>query len=200
MNQFLAMGRTAVFHVWLGFRLKDVRAISTDILHFSARVLVDQSARVVTGSESDPEHRFADLLPRRAIPGCPRFAAGRTGPRGSDRSRRRNGGQHSTVTRPRRLTGTSRTMPIGWHQREHGAPRLRVTAGRPVPPLRCRSTSRQASVRERPNGAARDCARRRRTRPVDAPWRRCRAGAGRATDVSRNATTLRSWSARTSVP
>ena len=93
-------------------------AISTDILHFSARVLVDQSARVVKGSESDPGHRFADLLPRRAIPGCPSFAAGRTGPRGSDRSRRRNGGQHSTVTRPRRLPGTSRTMPIGWHQRD----------------------------------------------------------------------------------
>ena len=65
--------------------MPDTAAIYTDILHFSARVLVGQSARVVTGSESDPEHRFADLLPRRAIPGVPaspRAALAREGPIG----------------------------------------------------------------------------------------------------------------------
>ena len=80
-----------------------------------------------------------------------------------------SGGQHPMVTRPR-LTGMSRTTPIGLLQRVSGARRLRVTSGLPAPRPLCRSTFRQASVRETPNAEARGCVRRRRTSRVDAPW------------------------------
>src|ERR1700719_1190440 len=52
------------------------------------------------------------------------------------------------VTRPRRLTGRSRTTPIGWLQRVSYARRPRVPTALPAPRPRCRSPSRQASVRE----------------------------------------------------
>ena len=122
---------------------------------------------LLTGSDPDPGHGSARLLVRRAVPGSPGVASRRTGPRGPVG---RNGGQHSVVTRPRRLTGTSRTTPIGWLQRVPGARRPRVTSGLPAPRPLCRSTSRQASVRETPNAEARGCVRRRRTRPVDGRW------------------------------
>ena len=45
-----------------------------------------------------------------------------------------------------------------------------VTSGRPAPRPRCRSTSRQASVRETPNGEARGCVPGHRTRLIAEPW------------------------------
>ena len=121
----------------------------------------------LTGSDPDPGHGSAHLLVRRAVPGSPGLRLQTHGPAGP---RGRNGGQHSVVTRPRRLTGMSRTTPIGWLQRVPGARRPRVTSGLPAPRPLCRSTSRQASVRETPNAEARGCVRRRRTRPVDGRW------------------------------
>ena len=53
------------------------------------------------------------------------------------------GGQHAVVMRPRRVTGTSRTTPIGWPQRVTGVPRPRVTSGPRAPRRPCRSTSRR---------------------------------------------------------
>jgi hypothetical protein len=46
-----------------------------------------------------------------------------------------------------------------------------------------KSTSRQASVRETRNAAARGCVRRRRTPPIDGRWRCCPASGGRAIDA-----------------
>ena len=70
------------------------------------------------------------------------------------------------VTRALRLTGTSRTTPIGSFPRVSGARRPRVPSGLRAPRPLCRSSSRQAFVRETPNAAARGCVRRRRTQPV----------------------------------
>jgi hypothetical protein len=84
------------------------RAISTDILHFLARVLVIHAARDC--------QRAATLIPdtvrpiSRAVPGSPDFASRRTGPR---RPCGRKDSQHLLVTQPRRLTSISRTTPIG---------------------------------------------------------------------------------------
>ena len=93
--------------------------------------------------------------------------------------------EHSMVTRQRRLTGTSRTRPIGLLQRVPGARRPRVIAGLPASRPLCQSTSRPASVRETRSAAARDCAGRRRTPPVDGRWRGCPGSEGRAIDASR---------------
>ena len=57
-----------------------------------------------------------------------------------------------------RLKGISRTTLIGWLQHVSGARRPRVTASLRAPHPRCRSTSRQASVREPQNAEARDWA------------------------------------------
>jgi hypothetical protein len=137
--------------------------MSTDILHFPARVLVIRAARAVTGSDSDPGTRFCRSTRATCGPPASRLRR-RTYWPVRVRSRGRNGSQHSTVTRTRRLTRMSHTTPIGWPQRESGAPQPRVTAGRPLPLPRCRSTSHQASVRETPNGEARGCVGQRRTR------------------------------------
>jgi len=83
--------------------------------------------------------------------------------------------------------------PIGWPPRVLGARRPPVTSGPAAPRRRCRSTSRPAFVLETPSEEARGCVRRRRTSRVGGWSRRCRAGDGRATDASGNATTLRSW-------
>ena len=58
--------------------LTDNGAISLDILHFPARVLVIRATRAVTGSDSNPGHGSADLLARRAVLREPGFTAGRT--------------------------------------------------------------------------------------------------------------------------
>jgi hypothetical protein len=58
-------------------------------------------------------------------------------------------------TRPRRLTGMSRTTAIGWLQRGPGVRRSRVLSGLPAPRPLCRSTTRQTSGRETPNAEAR---------------------------------------------
>ena len=44
-------------------------AISTDILHFPARVLVIQAARLLWNGDPDPGHGSGHLLVRRAVPG-----------------------------------------------------------------------------------------------------------------------------------
>jgi integrase/recombinase XerD len=54
--------------------------------------------------------------------------------------------------------------------RAPGVRRPRVTSGLLAPRPRCRSTSRQASVRDTPNVAARGRVLRPRTQPVDGPW------------------------------
>ena len=110
----------------------------------------------------------------------PGFAPRRTGPLAP---RGRNDGQHSTVMQPRRLTDISRMTPIGWLPSVSGARPPRVRSGLPAPRPPCRSTFRQVSARETPNAEARDCVRRRRTRPVDGRWARCPANGGRAIDV-----------------
>ena len=104
------------------------------------------------------------------------------------------------VRRPLRLTGSSRTTPIGWLQRVPGARRSRRTSGPLVscPPFR--NTSRQASVRETPNAAAHGCVRRPRTPPGDGRGPCCPTGGGRAIGASASATTLQSWNWRTSAP
>ena len=51
--------------------------------------------------------------------------------------------------RLRRLMGTSRKPPMGWTQRGPGVRRRCVPSGLLEPGPRCRSTPRQASVRER---------------------------------------------------
>ena len=112
------------------------------------------------GSDPDLGHGSARLT--RATCG-PRFSRLRLQTHGPAGPRGRKGGQHSLVTRPRRLTGTSRRTPIGWPQRVPGVRRPHVTSGLLAPRPLCRSTSRQASVRETPNAEARDCVRRRRT-------------------------------------
>jgi hypothetical protein len=76
-------------------------------------------------------------------------------------------GQRSVVMRPRRLTGTSRRSPIDWPQRASGVRRPHVPSTLLEPRALCRSTSRQASVRETPNGEGRRCVRGRRIRRVD---------------------------------
>jgi len=120
---------------------------------------------LLTGSDSDSGHGSACLIVRRAVPVLPASASGRTSPWGP---RGRNGGQHSLVTR--RLTGMSRTMPIGLLHRVSGARRPRVTSGLPAPRPLCRSTSRQASVRETPNAVARGCVRRPGAAPAVLPY------------------------------
>jgi len=86
-----------------GVVFANIRAMSKDILHFPARVLVIRAARAVTGSDSDAGHGSADYSPdvrSSVLPASPpdywpvrvRFRGG-------------NGSQHSTVTPPRRLTG-----------------------------------------------------------------------------------------------
>jgi hypothetical protein len=84
------------------------------------------------------------------------------------------------VRRPLRLTGTSRTTPSGWLPRVPGAWRPRAMPSLPVSRPLCRSTSRQASVRETPSAAARDCVGRRRTPPVDGRWRCCPGSGGKS--------------------
>ena len=90
--------------------------------------------------------------------------------RGTRGTRWSEGGQHALVTRPRRLTGMSRTTPIGWLHRVSGARRPRVLSGLSARRPRCQSTSRPASVPETPNAEGRGCVRQRRTRPVDGRW------------------------------
>ena len=92
------------------------RAISTDILHFRARVLVIQAATAAHGRATlIPDTVLPIYSCDRAVLGSPEAVASRrTGPAGPGG---RNGGQHALVTRPRRLTGTSRTTPIGWPHR-----------------------------------------------------------------------------------
>ena len=109
----------------LFLRLRDpAGAVSADIPHFPARVLVIQGGKgLLTGTDPDPRHGSARLLVGRAIHGSPDLTSGRTGP-WSPWSERR---QHSMVTRPRRLTGISGTTPIDWLQRVSGARRPRVT-------------------------------------------------------------------------
>jgi hypothetical protein len=146
----------------------DSGAISTNILEFPARVLVMQPARGC--------YRAATLIPDRvlavyACDGRSRFSRHRLRTHGRPwRPSGRNGGQHSMVTRPRRLTGISRTTPIGWLRRVSGVRRPRVTSGRLEPRPLCRSTSRPASVREMPNGEAPGCVPGRRTQPIAGPW------------------------------
>ena len=66
------------------------RAISTDILHFPARVLINSGSKGPrTGSHPDPGHGSAHLLVRRAVTGSPGFASRRTGP-GAPWSERRS--------------------------------------------------------------------------------------------------------------
>ena len=86
-------------------------------------------------------------------------------------ARRRNGGQQPGVMRPRSVTGTSRRTPTDWLPRVLGARRPRVTSGPSALRLRCRSTSRLASVPETPNAEGRGCVRRRRT-PAAGGWSR----------------------------
>ena len=57
-------------------------------------------------------------------------------------------GQLSVIRRPRRLIDTFRRPPIGWPPRGLGGRRPRGPSGRLAPRPLCRSTSRQASVRE----------------------------------------------------
>jgi hypothetical protein len=80
---------------WLGpLAATHIRAISTGILNFAARVLVMRRARTVTGA--------ATLIPDRFCPStCRRETHGAVASVG-------------TVTRPRRLTGMPRTTPTGW--------------------------------------------------------------------------------------
>ena len=94
------------------------------------------------------------------------------------------GGQEPGVTRPRRMTDTSRRTPIGWPLCVLGARRPLVTSGPPAPRPRCRSTFRPASVRETRSAEGRGCVPRRRTRPDDGRWRCYRASVERAIDVS----------------
>jgi hypothetical protein len=156
-----------------------------------------EAASGANAQPPDPGHGSVRPLERRTVPESPdsRFEThGAVGPRGQ------TGGPHSVVRRLLRLTGTSGRPPTGSQQRVPGAQRPRVTSGRPVLRLRCQSTSRPAFVPETPSAEARGCVRRRRTSRVDGRWRRCPASGGRAIDVSGSATTLRSWSSRTSAP
>jgi hypothetical protein len=123
--------------------LTDCGAISTDTLHFPARVLVVQAARLLTGGDPDPGHGSVDLLVRRAAPLLPASPA--------DARARGVLVVGTMVTRPRRLTGMWRTTPIGLLQRVPGARRPRVIGGLPTSCPLFRSTSRQASVRKRPS-------------------------------------------------
>ena len=103
-------------------------------------------------SDADPGHGSARLLVRPRGPllqGSRLQTHGPTGPCGPE------GDQLLVIMRPRRLTGTSRRPPIGWPQRGSGVRRPRVTSTLLKPRSLCRSTSRQASVRETPNVAAR---------------------------------------------
>ena len=90
-----------------------------------------------------------------------------TGVRGSRWS---EGGLLSVIRRPRRLRGTCYRRPIGSPPRGLAVGRPRVRPGRLEPRLPCRNTSRQASVREMPNGEAPDCVAGRRTRLVAGLW------------------------------
>ena len=113
------------------------RAISTDILHFPARVLVRQAAMSWNAQRLFPGQGSADLLAPRAIPRFPDCASGCTS---------RGGSIGQSVNTPWlcgrvRLKGISRTTPIGWLQHVSGArlPRVTVDLWAPHPP--CRSTS-----------------------------------------------------------
>ena len=85
--------------------------------------------------------------------------------------------------RPCRWRGSSRRLPIGWPPYGPGVRRPRVSLGLVAPRPLGRSTSRQASGRETPNGEARCCVPRRRTRPIAGPYRRCPTRAGTAIGV-----------------
>jgi hypothetical protein len=80
------------------------------------------------------------------------------------------GGRLPMIMRPRRLTGTSRKPPIGWPQRGRIVRRPRVPSGLLEPRPLCRSTSRQASVRETPSVEAPGCVPGRRTRLIAGSW------------------------------
>jgi hypothetical protein len=130
------------------------RAISPDILHFPARVLVRQVATsrntqrlcsragFCRPSRATCDSPFSELRPRML--------------------QARGGSVGQSVNTPwlrghERLTGISRTKPIGWLQHASGARPQRLIAGLRGPHPRCPSTSRQPSVRETPNAEARRC-------------------------------------------
>jgi hypothetical protein len=77
-----------------------------------------QGAANANGQRPDPGQGSAHLARATCGPRFSDFASRRSGPW---RPRGRNRGQHSMVTRPRRLTGISRTTPFGWLQRVSGA-------------------------------------------------------------------------------
>jgi hypothetical protein len=144
-------------------------------------------------SGADLGHGSARLLGRPRDPLVPGSRLQTHGPAGS-------GDRLSVIMQPHRWMGPSRRPPIGWPQRGPGVRRPRVPSGLLEPRPLCRSTSRQASVREMPNVEAPGCVPGRRTRLIAGRWSRCPTSGGRAIDVSGSATTLRSWSSRTSVP
>ena len=114
-------------------------------------------------SGADPGHGSARLLGRPRDPLVPGSRLQTHGPAGS-------GGRLSVIMRPRRLMGTSRRPPIGWPQRGPGVRRPHVPSGLLEPRPLCRSTSRQASVRETPNVEAPGCVPGRRTRLIAGRW------------------------------
>src|SRR6516164_8627577 len=146
----------------LGCR-KNSGAVSTDILHFRARVLAVYGQGMFMGQPLTPDTVLAVWSSDRTVrffPRSPQNARAR-GPCG------RGGGQQSVVMPPCRGTGTFGRPPIGWPQRAPVVRCPRLTSGPRGPHLPCRSTSLLASVRETPNAEARGCVRQRRTPRVD---------------------------------
>src|SRR5262249_39464722 len=86
------------------------RAISIDILHFTVRVLVIPEVRGYSRSAMLIEDMVLSIDSGRPVPVLP---ASFPDAAGLSRFRSPNSGQHTMVTPPRRLTGTSRTTSTG---------------------------------------------------------------------------------------
>jgi len=145
---------------------RNTGAVSADILHFPARVLVSQAARSWNAQQLCSQAGFC-----RSSSCHVRFPVRRAAP---PELQARGGSVRQSVNTPWargrvRLKGISRTTPIGWLQHVSVARRPRLIAGLQAPHPRCQSAFRQASVPGTPNAEARDCVGRRRTQRVDAP-------------------------------
>jgi hypothetical protein len=142
---------------------RDLRAISTTFWISRASSRHSGGKGRLRESGADLGHGSARLLGRPRDPLVPGSRLQTDGSAGS-------GGRLSVIMQPRRLMGTSRRPPIGWPPRGPGVRRPHVPSGLLEPRPLCRSTSRQASVRETPNVEAPGCVPGRRTRLIAGRW------------------------------
>ena len=138
------------------------RVISTDILQFRGRVLVIHAAKGGYGRAALISDTVLPVHWATRDPLLPGNRLQTNRPAGC-------GGRLSVIRQPRRWMDTSRRSPIGWPRSAPGGRRLHVPSSLLGPRPLCRSTSRQASVRETPNGAAPGCVPGRRTRLIAGP-------------------------------